>query len=98
MEEREQRGGTSSEEASEHLMLLTGDTLFPQSCGRTDLAESSAADMKASLTKLSLMDDLKDSLLIYPGIYLLLFYTNTIYCAQFTYRYLSCLLCGIVGA
>jgi len=44
--------------------VFTGDLLFACSIGRTDLPESSDAEMKASLTKLR---TLTDDLLVYPG-------------------------------
>ncbi len=44
--------------------VLTGDTLFPDSVGRTDFPASSLVDMEASLRKLLLLDD---SLIVYPG-------------------------------
>ena len=44
--------------------LFTGDTLFKQSVGRTDLYRGSAQDLKQSLRTLAKMDPL---LKIYPG-------------------------------
>ncbi|HWE57503.1 MAG TPA: MBL fold metallo-hydrolase [Acidimicrobiales bacterium] len=45
-------------------MLVAGDTLFLQGCGRTDLPGSDAADMYESLQRLAA---LPDSTVIYPG-------------------------------
>lgn len=44
--------------------LFTGDTLFRNSIGRTDLPTSSPEDMKNSLEKIKLLDD---ELIVYPG-------------------------------
>ncbi|MDO5018265.1 MAG: MBL fold metallo-hydrolase [Lagierella massiliensis] len=44
--------------------LFTGDTLFRNSIGRTDLPTSSVKDMKNSLEKIKLLDD---ELIVYPG-------------------------------
>jgi glyoxylase-like metal-dependent hydrolase (beta-lactamase superfamily II) len=44
--------------------IFTGDTLFADSIGRTDLPESSEKEMKLSLEKLKTM---QDSLTVYPG-------------------------------
>ena len=44
--------------------LFTGDTLFRNSIGRTDLPTSSPEDMKDSLEKIKLLDD---ELIVYPG-------------------------------
>lgn len=44
--------------------LFTGDTLFRNSIGRTDLPTSSPEDMKTSLEKIKLLDD---ELIVYPG-------------------------------
>ncbi len=45
-------------------ILLSGDTLFAGSIGRTDLPESSHEDMMASLVKLM---ELPDEVQVYPG-------------------------------
>ncbi len=45
-------------------MLFTGDTLFHDSIGRTDLPGSSLEDMKASLGKLT---SIRENVTIYPG-------------------------------
>ncbi|WP_237036205.1 MBL fold metallo-hydrolase [Mediannikoviicoccus vaginalis] len=44
--------------------LFTGDTLFRNSIGRTDLPTSNPEDMKNSLEKIKLLDD---ELIVYPG-------------------------------
>ena len=44
--------------------VFTGDTLFAGSIGRTDFPESSATDMKLSLSKLA---NLPNHLIAYPG-------------------------------
>tara|TARA_Y100000310_G_scaffold154423_1_gene153998 strand:- start:1053 stop:1640 length:588 start_codon:yes stop_codon:yes gene_type:complete len=44
--------------------LITGDTLFIGSIGRTDFPESNPDDMKKSLDKLKLLDD---SIEVWPG-------------------------------
>ena len=44
--------------------LFTGDTLFRNSVGRTDLPTSSPDDLKQSLEKLK---KLEDDLVVYPG-------------------------------
>jgi glyoxylase-like metal-dependent hydrolase (beta-lactamase superfamily II) len=44
--------------------IFTGDTLFAGSIGRTDLPQSSEANMKLSLKKLA---NLPDDLVVYPG-------------------------------
>ena len=46
------------------LLVLSGDTLFPGSCGRLDLPGSDAALMYDSLQKLA---GLPDSLPVFPG-------------------------------
>jgi hydroxyacylglutathione hydrolase len=48
-------------------MLITGDTVFPCSCGRTDLAESNKSEMRASLTRLASDSQLSDDVIIYGG-------------------------------
>ena len=50
----------------EALLLITGDTLFPGSCGRLDLPGSDARVMYDSLRKLS-DGRFKDDLTVYPG-------------------------------
>jgi glyoxylase-like metal-dependent hydrolase (beta-lactamase superfamily II) len=45
-------------------VMFSGDTLFAESIGRTDFAESSPKDMDATLQKLM---TLPDELLVYPG-------------------------------
>jgi len=47
-----------------HGCLITGDTLFLEGCGRTDLPGSNVADMYDSLTKLA---TLSDQTVIFPG-------------------------------
>lgn len=44
--------------------LFTGDTLFCNSCGRTDLPSSNPMDMMASLRQLG---QLKEDYIVYPG-------------------------------
>ena len=59
-------GNSDEEEPSEpsDLLLITGDTVFPGSCGRLDLPESDSKIMYDSLRKLAF---LPDALPIYPG-------------------------------
>jgi glyoxylase-like metal-dependent hydrolase (beta-lactamase superfamily II) len=45
-------------------VMFSGDTLFAESIGRTDFAESSPKDMNTTLQKLT---ELPDNLLVYPG-------------------------------
>jgi glyoxylase-like metal-dependent hydrolase (beta-lactamase superfamily II) len=45
-------------------VMFSGDTLFSESIGRTDFAESSPKDMNTTLQKLT---HLPDELLVYPG-------------------------------
>jgi glyoxylase-like metal-dependent hydrolase (beta-lactamase superfamily II) len=45
-------------------VMFSGDTLFSESIGRTDFAESSPKDMDVTLQKLM---TLPDTLLVYPG-------------------------------
>ncbi|MCL2172637.1 MAG: MBL fold metallo-hydrolase [Nitrososphaerota archaeon] len=45
-------------------IMFSGDTLFSESIGRTDFAESSPKDMNETLQKLT---KLPDELLVYPG-------------------------------
>jgi glyoxylase-like metal-dependent hydrolase (beta-lactamase superfamily II) len=45
-------------------VMFSGDTLFAESIGRTDFAESSPEDMNMTLQKLM---TLPDDLLVYPG-------------------------------
>ena len=45
-------------------VMFSGDTLFAESIGRTDFAESSPKDMSVTLQKLT---HLPDTLLVYPG-------------------------------
>lgn len=45
--------------------IFTGDTLFKDGCGRTDLPGGSEKDLKESLEKLSKL--LKQEILVYPG-------------------------------
>ena len=47
------------------LFMVSGDTLFPGSCGRVDLPESNHVDMWESLKKLKVSYD--DDLLVFPG-------------------------------
>jgi len=47
-----------------HNVMFSGDTLFAESIGRTDFAESSPEDMNLTLKKIAL---LSDALLVYPG-------------------------------
>lgn len=47
------------------LFMVSGDTLFPGSCGRVDLPESNHVDMWESLKKLKASYD--DNLLVFPG-------------------------------
>lgn len=49
---------------AEHKVMFTGDTLFSDSYGRTDFANSRASDMRASLKKLF---ELPGDIRIYPG-------------------------------
>ncbi|MCF7798391.1 MBL fold metallo-hydrolase [Candidatus Woesearchaeota archaeon] len=49
---------------AEEKFVLTGDTLFCGTCGRTDLPHASTSEMKASL---KLLAELDDELSIYPG-------------------------------
>lgn len=46
-------------------ILLSGDTVFFHSCGRTDLYGGSETDMEASLRKL--MKKIPENVLVYPG-------------------------------
>jgi glyoxylase-like metal-dependent hydrolase (beta-lactamase superfamily II) len=55
---------TQSPSAAPPLFMLTGDTLFPGSCGRLDLDGSSKEAMHASLRKIA---GFPDSLEIWPG-------------------------------
>ncbi len=48
-------------------ILFTGDTLFADSLGRTDLSYSSKPDLTKSLQKLSKICHLQTGTLIYPG-------------------------------
>jgi glyoxylase-like metal-dependent hydrolase (beta-lactamase superfamily II) len=45
-------------------VMFSGDTLFSESIGRTDFAESSPKDMNTTLRKLA---SLPDEMLVYPG-------------------------------
>ena len=45
-------------------LMFSGDTLFYQGCGRTDLHGGSAADLRASLNKLY---SIKENLTVLPG-------------------------------
>ena len=47
------------------LFMVSGDTLFPGSCGRVDLPESNHIDMWESLKKLKV--SYNDDLLVFPG-------------------------------
>lgn len=44
--------------------LFSGDTLFPSSCGRTDLPGGSAEQLRASLARLAALDG---NYFVYPG-------------------------------
>jgi hydroxyacylglutathione hydrolase len=57
------RGGVSLYSADERV-VFTGDTLFADSCGRTDLAGGSEEDMMRSLRKLM---RLPAATAVYPG-------------------------------
>ena len=46
------------------LLMISGDTLFPGSCGRVDLPESDAAGMWDSLQVVASYDD---ELVVFPG-------------------------------
>lgn len=49
-------------------VLFTGDTLFAEGVGRTDLSYSSPADLQNSLKKLKFeMSNVKSEIFIYPG-------------------------------
>lgn len=48
-------------------LLISGDTIFPGSCGRTDLPESNSRHMMQSLMRLSTDATLIDSLKVYGG-------------------------------
>lgn len=48
----------------EHNMMITGDTLFRGSCGRTDLPGGNPRHLKESLNKLK---QLPDAIRIFPG-------------------------------
>ena len=54
----------ADEEEVDDLLLITGDTVFPGSCGRLDLPDSDPLIMYDSLRKLQA---LPDDLPIYPG-------------------------------
>ncbi|MBQ9063583.1 MAG: MBL fold metallo-hydrolase [Eubacterium sp.] len=49
----------------EERVLISGDTLFQGSCGRTDFPTSSVQDMMKSLKRLT--DELPDDTAVYPG-------------------------------
>lgn len=49
----------------EEGVLISGDTLFQGSCGRTDFPTSSVQDMMKSLKRL--VDELPDDTAVYPG-------------------------------
>ena len=53
-----------TQEGEEYKVLFTGDTLFRDSCGRTDFASSDPAAMMASLRRLY---ELPDDYEVYPG-------------------------------
>ena len=53
-----------TQEGEEDKVLFTGDTLFRDSCGRTDFASSDPNKMFASLRRLA---DLPDDYEVYPG-------------------------------
>ena len=46
-------------------VLISGDTLFKESCGRTDFETSSPRDMKTSLARL--FDEMPDETEVFPG-------------------------------
>ena len=50
--------------ANEPLFMISGDTLFPGSCGRVDLPESDVKDMWNSL---QLLKEYPENLLVFPG-------------------------------
>ena len=53
-----------TQEGEEYKVLFTGDTLFRDSCGRTDFASSDPAAMMNSVRRLS---QLPDDYEVYPG-------------------------------
>ena len=53
-----------TQEGEEYKVLFTGDTLFRDSCGRTDFASSNPQQMMASLARLA---QLPDDYEVYPG-------------------------------
>lgn len=57
--------GEGDEDQGKETFLLSGDTIFPGSHGRVDLAESDPAAMKESLRRLA--ENLEDDTRVYPG-------------------------------
>lgn len=56
LDEKEEDGQEQQEKGRKQKILFSGDTLFADSIGRTDLPNSSPADMRKSLTKLQAFD------------------------------------------
>ena len=54
----------TDDDGPEDVLLITGDTVFPGSCGRLDLPGSDARVMYDSLRRLAA---LPESLVIFPG-------------------------------
>ncbi len=61
------KGRSGEAERDLSPILFTGDTLFADSIGRTDLSYSSKTDLTKSLQKLSEICHLQTGALIYPG-------------------------------
>lgn len=57
--------GSSCIYEKEHGILITGDTLFSDCYGRTDLKSGSTSDMKQSLDKI--FSEVEDNVTIFPG-------------------------------
>ena len=55
----------ASDAAGKDRVVVTGDTLFPGSCGRIDLPDSNKMDMYRSLQ--TVVAKLPDHLVVYPG-------------------------------
>ena len=51
-------------DGGEPVCLMSGDTIFPGSCGRLDLPDSSKEQMYQSLVKLRALNE---SIKVYPG-------------------------------